>query len=374
MKRRTFLAASTLAAIGATAKVDFAQTRTPQPDVAGMLEVTKVPGIAVAGVLHGKTFQQFAGLRQSGAPINADTYFPAASLSKPVFAWAVRDLVKQGKLDLHKPLQDYLDLGLTGEAKKVTAEHCLAHTTGFANWRFQPDRALASDFTPGTRWQYSGDGYFALQRVVEKLVGVPIARYMKSSVLTPLGMTSSTFAWTPELQSKAAIGHDSQGQPLERSLAFYERHNFETLQKVGLTPEAATYEQIVLGYEKAKAVPLTIALSPNMAGSLQTTAGDYAKFLAAVSSDLAKRPEDFKSRIEVNNKISWTLGLGVDKSFGALSYFHWGDGPGFKNFAWLQPATKTSLVFLTNGDRGASLYAWLFRKLLDEDPAAFYWI
>lgn len=70
----------------------------------------------------------------------------------------------------------------------------------------------------------------------------------------------------------------------------------------------------------------------------------------------------------------WAPGWGVDRSFKIPSLFHWGDGPGFKNFCWIQPAKKSALVFFTNGDSGAALYAWLFRQLLNEDPSAFYWI
>jgi hypothetical protein len=51
-----------------------------------------------------------------------------------------------------------------------------------------------------------------------------------------------------------------------------------------------------------------------------------------------------------------------------------GDGPGFKNLAWIQPERKTALVILTNGERGIRLYSWLLRSLLREDPAALYWV
>ncbi len=181
-----------------------------------LLAVTEVPGIAIAGVIDSKPFQTFAGVRASvdRVPITSDTWFSAASLSKPVFAWAVRDLVQKGKLDWEKPLQDYLDLGLSGEARQISAAHVLSHTTGLPNWRFQLDQPLASEFTPGARWQYSGEGYFLLQRVIESLVGLPIARHMKQAVLAPFSMANSTFAWTPELQKKAAAGHDRRGNPL----------------------------------------------------------------------------------------------------------------------------------------------------------------
>src|SRR5215217_5841694 len=46
---------------------------------------------------------------------------------------------------------------------------------------------------------------------------------MRTAVLEPLGMKQSTYAWTPEIKSVAALGHDRQGALLERSLAFYEQ-------------------------------------------------------------------------------------------------------------------------------------------------------
>ena len=376
MNRRTFVGLAAAAGISLSEGTTVvAQSNRSGPDVPRMLEITRVPGVAVSGLRNGKPFQLVSGMTSaSGAAITVNTHFPAASLSKPVFAWAVRDLVKQGKLNWTTPLETYLNLGLDGDARKITALHVLTHSTGLPNWRFQPDLPLASQFEPGSRWRYSGEGLFLLQRVVEKLVGVPIATYMQDTVLRPFGMTSSSFAWTPEIQKDAALGHDRNGALLERSLAFYEKRNYETIEKSGVKPLSATYEQIVAAYQQAKSPVLPIAMSPNMAGSLQTTAGDYSKFLARVLADIQTHADDFKPRVEVNRSIAWALGWGVDRSFNAPSLFHWGDGPGFKNFCWVQPARKTALVFFTNGDSGAALYAWLFRRLLKEDPAAFYWI
>ena len=377
MNRRTFAGLMGGAAACATGKFTTEARAQSKPlDVARMLEVTRVPGIAVAGMKDERPYQLFAGVeRAGGPPVTFGTLFPAASLTKPVFAWAVRNLAKQGRIDLNRPLQDYVDLGLEGTARKITALHVLTHSTGLTNWRFQPNLSLASAFEPGTRWQYSGEGFVLLQRVAEKIVGRPIAEYMRTSVLEPLLMTQSTFAWTPEIQTRAASGHDRQGALLERSLAFYEQRNYETLRKSGLNPDSATYEQIAAAYQQNKQAFLPIALSPNMAGSLQTTIGDYAVFLANVLTTVMRSgSDDFKARVEVNRDIAWAPGWGVDRSFKTPSLFHWGDGPGFKNFCWIQPARKTALVFFTNGDSGAALYAWLFRQVMNEDPSAFYWI
>ncbi len=377
MQRRYFLKTVSLAGttIAFSPSFTIAEKRSQELDLPTMLAITEVPAIAISGIIRGRPVHHLAGVRAAGSaqPITIDTYFAAASLTKPVFAWAVRQLARQGKIDLQKPLQDYLDLGLTGDAKRITAEHALSHQTGLPNWRFQPG-ALATEFAPGTRWQYSGEGIFLLQRVVEKIVDMPIARYLKRAVLEPLGMTASTFAWTPELRPRAAAGHTRRGTLLERDLAFYEQQNFEVLQKAGLQPESSTYDQIARAYEQAKATPLPIGMSPNMAGSLQTTAADYPKFLKAVLADVPGHLDEYRVRARVNPQIAWTLGVGVDESVGRPTYFHWGDGPGAKNFAWVQPETNTALVFFTNGDHGQSAYSWAFRKLVGEDPASLSWI
>ena len=377
MHRRTFVGLMAGAAVCATGEFTTeTRAESKPPDTARMLEVTRVPGVAVAGMKDAGPYQLFGGVERAGGPaVSHRTFFPAASLSKPVFAWAVQDLAKQGKLDWNRPLQDYVaDLGLEGTARKITALHVLTHSTGLTNWRFQPNVPLASAFEPGTRWQYSGEGFVLLQRVVEKIAGRSIAEYMRTAVLEPLGMTQSTYAWTPEIKNVAASGHDRQGALLERSLAFYEQRNYETLQKSGLNPASATYEQIAAAYQQNKQVFLPVALSPNVAGSLQTTIGDYAVFLAHVLKANVTRADDFKARVDVNRDIAWAAGWGVDRSFKTPSLFHWGDGPGFKNFCWVQPARKSALVFFTNGDSGAALNAWLFRQLMNEDPSAFYWI
>ena len=375
MNRRLFVGLMAGAAVCSTGKFTTeTRAETKLPDAARMLEVTRVPGVAVAGIKEAGPYLLFAGVQRAGGPpVTTSTRFPAASLSKPVFAWAVHNLVKQGKLDWNRPLQDYVDLGLEGTARKITALHVLTHSTGLTNWRFQPNLALASAFEPGTRWQYSGEGYVLLQRVVEKISGQPIAEYMRTAVLEPLGMKESTFAWTPEIQSVAALGHDRHGALLERSLAFYEQRNYETLQKSNLKPASATYEQITAAYQQNKQTFLPVALSPNMAGSLQTTIGDYAVFLAHVLKTVT-RSDDFKARVEVNRDIAWAPGWGIDRSTKTPSLFHWGDGPGFKNFCCVQPARKSALVFFTNGDSGAALYAWLFRQITNQDLSAFYWI
>ena len=371
MNRRCFLTSSTLA-LSAPLLAAPPKKTSPAVDLDLCREVTKVPGIVVAGVVDGAPLALASGVKHAGKadPVTVDTLFPAASLTKPVFALAVRKLVRAGKLAWDKPLQDVVDLGLTGDAARITAAHVLSHATGLMNWRFQPELKLEPAFAPGSRWQYSGEGFVLLQRVVESITAQPIATHLQESILAPFGMTSSTMAWTPQLESTAAAGHDRNGAPLEKSLGYYAQRNHDILEKAELRAATATYDQIVAAYAKSAAAPLPVAIAPNVAGSMMTTATDYTRFLGRVAADALEHPDDYRPRVQVNRALGWSLGLGVD----GTALFQWGDGPGFKHLAWLRPRAKTHLVFFTNGDRGQALYSWVLRRVLQDDPATLYWL
>lgn len=382
MNRRVFLKAS-VAALGASAAVSCVRTGAgdvraaeAKLDLPALLTVTRTPGLAAKGIVDGRPFLHVAGVREAGKPdeILPTTWFSAASLTKPVFAMAVRQLVRKGQLDWRKPLQDYLPLGLTGEAATITAEHVLSHGTGLVNWRFEANTPLSSAFQPGTRWQYSGEGYVLLQRVVEKIAGTPLGRHLNQVLLPSLGMTSSTFTWTPEIEKNSVAGHDSQGRFLERSATYYARRGHGLAAKAGSTADAMTYDEYVEAAVKANEFAMPVVVAPNAAGSLWTTIGDYFTFLEKSLADHAAHPEEYSARNRVNDQIAWTLSWGIDFSLGDPAWFHWGDGPGVKNFTWWQPSSRSALVIFTNGDHGAAAYRVLTRRLLGVDPIAPEWV
>lgn len=353
-----------------------ARSREAPLDLDTLLEATKTPGLAAQGVIAGKPFLHLAGVRQAGQPerVTAETLFSAASLTKPVFAMEVRRLVRAGLLDWRRPLQEYLPLGLTGDAAAITAEHVLTHATGLRNWRFDPKEELVAAFEPGSRWKYSGEGYVLLQRVVEHLAGKPLGLHLNGTVLPGLGMTKSTFTWSPEVESRAVAGHDAAGDILEKAAAFYEKKAYALAARAGSTTAQLRYDEMIDAARKFEGLPLPISVVPNVAGSLWTTIGDYAAFLGRCLDDHARHPDEYTPRNRVNRQISWTLSWGVDSSLGAPGYFHWGDGGGVKNFAWWQPKARTTAVIFTNGDHGASAYRVLLRRLLRADPIAPEWV
>lgn len=103
-----------------------------------LLDEGTVPGLSVALVQKGElVWHRGFGVKnaETKEPVVPNTVFEAASLSKPVFAYAVLKLVDAGKMDLDTPLQHYLpgsyDVGDDARLSQITARHVLSHTPGF---------------------------------------------------------------------------------------------------------------------------------------------------------------------------------------------------------------------------------------------------
>jgi CubicO group peptidase (beta-lactamase class C family) len=142
-----------------------------------LMELAQLPGLGM-GVIHGDrlVWQHYAGVANAmtKAPIAAGSIFPAASMGKQIFAYAVLQLVDEHHLDLDRPLKRYLSEDApTGErGERITARHILSHSSGLPNWRSEGDQPLIPAFEPGTKFRYSGEGFYYLQRCVEKITGM----------------------------------------------------------------------------------------------------------------------------------------------------------------------------------------------------------
>src|SRR5678816_1271441 len=142
-----------------------ARTNTVQAlekEVPSLMAKADIPGLSIALIKDGKPYWNHGfGVKnsQTKEPVTAETVFEAASLTKPVFAYAVLKLVDSGKLDLDTPLNKYLpgryDVGDDPRLDQMTARHVLSHTTGFPNWRPRGSATIKMYFTPGDHFSYS---------------------------------------------------------------------------------------------------------------------------------------------------------------------------------------------------------------------------
>lgn len=214
-------------AVSSGAAVDAAVART--------LESTGAKGLAVAVIEGGKVrYVRAFGVRNAkGEPLTTETVMYGASLTKTVFAYTVMRLVDEGKLDLDRPLGEYLDRALpsygpdpvfpdkygpykdlAGDARweKITARMALTHSTGFANfWFIEPDQKLRIHFEPGTRYAYSGEGLILLQFVIERGLGLDVGD-LTQAVFRRMGMSRTSLVWRDDFEANLADGWNDRDE------------------------------------------------------------------------------------------------------------------------------------------------------------------
>ena len=312
--------------------------------VPSLMAEARIPGLQMALVRDGRVaWRGSFGVRSTGtgAPVTDDTIFEAASLTKPFFAYYVMKLAGQQVLSLDWPLAEYLPpakiAAILGHPldepgfrrdwfEKVTARHVLSHSSGFPHG--ESGRPFPLAFEPGTKWKYSADGYFYLQRVVEHLKGGTLDALMQKEVLGPLGMTRSAMVWTPAFESAMASGHGLLGRP-EATRRRMEAH---------------------------------------AGASLYTTAGDYARFLCAVLNGEGLAADTLKEmiapRIDMGTAkgLGWSLGFGTQSDANGLALWQWGDYGVFRNYAIAYPGSRTGVVFLTNSFYGLGVTSALVAR------------
>jgi CubicO group peptidase (beta-lactamase class C family) len=349
-----------------------------------ILRVASVPSVSWAVVDGDRVTTRALGVRRAGEAERAtpDTVYAAASLSKAVFSYTLHSLVAEGVLSLDRPVHEYLALPNPDDARArtITARHLLSHSGGWRNWRNTNAQALTSDFEPGSRWSYSGEGFFFLQRVLEKLTGKSMSVLVRERVLQPLGMKRSSMAALPELEPYQAAGHNFRGEPTP---AFGRPTVLELRRRMavrGAPMEAATVEDEEQAMAAAEP-PLPVLpnfLAPNAAASLLTTATDFAQFLRHVVTvqrnggpAAAIVQQMMSPQIRCNEAIQWGLGVGLEELQGRTVAWQWGDNPGFKNFFFADPLGGKAMVVFTNGDRGARVYERVVRAVAGEDHPGF---
>jgi CubicO group peptidase (beta-lactamase class C family) len=308
--------------------------------IPGLMARAHVPGASIALIQDGQL--AWTGVfgrkgRDAAEPVDSDTIYQAASLSKPVFALAVMQLVAGGALALDTPLATYLPQQYLADdslLEQVTARHVLSHVAGWPNWR-PAGQPLRRESPPGERFSYSGEGYVYLQRVVEHITGRQLAEVMQTEILTPLGMRHSSFVWSSAGDPQLATAHDSEGAPRE----------------------------IHVGEEA------------NAASSLHATPSDYAHFVATfLSHPNALADAMLEPQVRVNDNVAWGLGWGLEGKGAGRAFWHWGDNPGYKSFALALRDTRAGVVVMTNGDAGRPLCAWIVQHALGADHPALGWL
>jgi CubicO group peptidase (beta-lactamase class C family) len=340
-----------------------------EASVAAMLALSDTPGASFAHVSSdGRVTAGAAGYAKAGeVKATSETLFEAASLSKPVFAVAVLELARQGRIDLDRPIQADLPFTDDALARRITPRHVLSQSTGLPNWR-EAAAPLASRFEPGSAFGYSGEGYFLLQRLVEALSGRTAAQVARTLVLDPAGMGASRYGWGAGEHPAAAFAHDDDS----KIIADQGPAGFEARRDAGPARPVETWSQVDReAAVKAQGKPAApMFMTPNMAAGLWTTAGDYGRFLV-----FARRYPEMARRVTpVKATLSWGLGWGLEERDGRRFAWHWGSNAGVRNLFAVDLATGEGFVTLTNGENGPKVYQRAARQALAHEFDAFLWL
>ena len=168
--------------------------------------------------------------RKNKIPANPEALFKIASISKLYVAVAVAKLVNDNRLSLDKTLADYMpDLaGRIENANKITLRMLVQHRSGIPNFTDTPGYWEAppkdnrktlelvldkpADFEPDKKYRYSNTNYLLIGEILDKTLGYSHHKYIKSEILTPLGLTH-TFSLLSEVNlddvmSGYTVGYD----------------------------------------------------------------------------------------------------------------------------------------------------------------------
>lgn len=302
-------------------------------------EFCNVTGLSLAVIKNGKiVYNKHFGFENTitQQPVDNNSIFEIASISKTVFAFAINRLANKKIIDLDKPLYKYLkfdQLSKDNRAKKITARHILSHQSGLPNWvwagPFGYERGNKTKllFSPGTKYQYSGEGYEYLKRVIEKITKKDIQTIIHEEVYLPLGMVESSFTAMPQIEDKIIVGH-TESIPM-----FWDLHD-----------------------------------KPWISGSMYSTSEDMAVFMKALMDkkglSLKTYNEMFKPQIVNNNpwkhyfggyQQSHSLGFEIEETPHSRIIHHGGNNGDFQARFAMDIERKNGFILLTNNNNGFKL-------------------
>ena len=316
----------------------------------------KFSGVVLVHRDGAPVFSHAAGLAHRGhrVPVRPDTRFAIASVTKLVTAITALRLVERGAVGLHTPVIEVLppEHRPTALTNAHTLHHLLSHTSGLTNYHDDEDETSASFVAcwdhiptyhvrrpadllplfadlpahspPGAKFSYADANYILIGLVIEALTAQPYHDVATAEVLAPAGMTDAAFEPLDADPARLAAGYQVADAPYETWLS-----NIYSLTAMGM-PD----------------------------GGLITSAPDLVSLLTAlrngrlVSADTLTAMTTSHGHVEPGFDYGYGLQLGVED--GKVTVLgHNGGDPGVGAVAAHHIAADTTVVVLSNHDRGA---------------------
>ena len=197
------------------------QAQVSRPDdvqVETWMQETNTPSLGIAliekgDIIHSKVY----GAKSSLPDASSRLLFNVASVTKSISTYTTLRMVDQGKWTVEEPLANYwIDPDVAGDPnhQKLNTKHVLTHQTGFKNWRWLTEsKKLQFDFEPGTRTQYSGEGFEYLKKALEQKFGKSLNELVSAQVLNFFGMEQSYMVWPDQIDEQYLAGaYNNEGK------------------------------------------------------------------------------------------------------------------------------------------------------------------
>jgi CubicO group peptidase (beta-lactamase class C family) len=308
-------------------------TACPDDSIRSWMSEYHVPGAAI-GILENDQIKSISyyGEIRPGVPVSANTIWNVASLTKPVTAATVMNLVNAGQLGLDEPVYPYfIDPDMKDEfwAKELTARIFLSHQTGFKNWRrMEPDHKLRSHYEPGKGYGYSGAGYEYLRKAVGIKLGMNLQQLGERWVFGRAGMRNTHFGWSDNLDSnRFAWGYATSGKRYD-----------------GMYKDFNAADWLVTSMDDYCRFGLFVISGEGISEKLF---GDVTRVQVHMDTLAAHRDQGMG--------LGWEVIRGLPHQEYVLT--HTGSDEGVATLVLLLPNSKRGIVIFTNGDEGANFIA-----------------
>lgn len=296
-----------------------------------LMDSIGIPGASLSIIENNKiVYSHTYGYKDFNAQIAADsnTVFEACSLSKTYLVYVTYMLREKGLIDLNKPMYQYLEnsrLAHDPRYKLITPLMILQHTSGIENWQEDNKKEILEIIEePGKKFNYSGEGFEYLAKVISKILNEPYEKYVKRMVLDPLHLkhTMLNFNLTDK-STDFSYGHNLFGN-----------HNEKWISAV-----------------------------PSPASSIHTTSNEYAKFLISFFNKTRLSDHSLKEMLKIKEKLYSepgadyyiSNGLFTIKSANEQIVNFSGSNTGFKADMLYSVKNKRGYILLTNSELGIML-------------------
>jgi CubicO group peptidase (beta-lactamase class C family) len=328
-----------------------------QENVPALMREHHVPGISIA-VIQDRRVHWARGFGVSDARgrqlVTPDTVFEACSMSKPILAMSAVQLLQAERLDLDTPLTQYLGHDYLRDQPAqhlITGRMALTHRTGLPNWRVGYDEMggpLPILFAPGSEHTYSGEGILFLQRAMEAIAGMPLDRLAQQGLFAPLGLTRTSWVWTPGIEGDLASGHRDDGSFKDRTR--YRKANGA----YSLYTTPTEYAQLMLALMGPQK-PGDGAFTQSSVELLVQRAQRMEDGSAVVRPGLARSVATYRA-------LGWSVEVSAE---GDIVQHSGSNSSGFRTFGQFNRLKGSGLVIFTNGDNGSRVHEAIVAQIGD---------